>query len=175
MIFVTVGTSKYPFNRLLRKIDELIENDKIKDKVIAQIGYSTYQPKKFSYFSFTTQEKILELNKKANLIISHGGVGSIILALRFKKTIIVVPRLKKFGEHIDDHQLQIAKAFAKKKKILACMDIEELEKYIKIAKMFKPKIERPKSRIVEIIKKYLQEIANKNSNHKCLNYRTKKG
>jgi len=158
MIFVTVGTHTQQFNRLLRKIDELIEKGKIKEKVIAQIGYSTYKPKNYEYFSFTSEKKILELNKKASLIISHGGVGSIITALQFKKPIVVVPRLKKFKEHVNDHQIQIAKAFEKRRKVLVCYDIDELEKIIRKAKKFKPKVNKRNPPMFKIIKKFLDEL-----------------
>ena len=158
MIFVTVGTHTQSFNRLLQKVDELVEKGKIKEKVIAQIGYSTYKPKNYNYFTFTSGRKILELNKKAKIIITHAGVGSIITALQFKKPIIVVPRLKKFNEHVNDHQLQIAKAFEKEGKILACYDINELEKIIKKAKKFKPKVKKKKSKILSILEEYLKKL-----------------
>jgi len=159
MIFVTVGTHTQPFNRLLQKIDELVEKGIIKEKVIAQIGYSTYKPKNYEYFTFTSEEKILELNKKAKLIITHAGVGSIITALRFRKPIIVVPRLKKFNEHVNNHQLQIAKAFKKEGKVLTCYDINKLENVIKKAKKFKSLITKEHSPMFKIIKKFLKTLS----------------
>jgi UDP-N-acetylglucosamine transferase subunit ALG13 len=158
MIFVTVGTHTQPFNRLLEKIDELIKEGKIREKVIAQIGYSTYKPKNYNYFTFTSEEKILELNKKARLIITHAGAGSIITALQFRKPVIVVPRLKKFNEHVNDHQVQIAKAFEKEKKVLACYNIENLEKVIIKAKKFRPRIKKEKSKIFSIINNWLEKL-----------------
>jgi UDP-N-acetylglucosamine transferase subunit ALG13 len=158
MIFVTVGTHTQPFDRLLQKVDELVKKRKIKEKIIAQIGYSTYKPKNYEYFTFTSEEKILELNKRARLIITHAGAGSIITALQFRKPIIVVPRLKKFNEHVNDHQVQIAKAFEKEKKVLACYDIEDLEKVIIKAKKFRPRIKKEKPKIFSIIKNFLEEL-----------------
>jgi UDP-N-acetylglucosamine transferase subunit ALG13 len=159
MIFVTVGTHTQPFNRLLQKIDELVEKGIIKEKVIAQIGYSTYKPKNYEYFTFTSEEKILELNKKAKLIITHAGVGSIITALRFRKPVIVVPRLKKFNEHVNNHQLQIAKAFEKEGKVLTCYDINKLENVIKKAKKFKSIITKEHSPMFKIIKEFLRTLS----------------
>jgi UDP-N-acetylglucosamine transferase subunit ALG13 len=158
MIFTTVGTHTQPFDRLLKKIDELVEKGIIKEKIIAQVGYSTYKPKNYEYFTFTSEEKILELNKKARLIITHAGVGSIITALWFGKPIIVVPRLKKFNEHINDHQIQIAKAFEKEKKVLACYDIANLGKFVIKAKKFKPRIKKEKPKMFEIIKNFLEGL-----------------
>jgi UDP-N-acetylglucosamine transferase subunit ALG13 len=143
---------------LLQKIDELVKKGRIKEKIIAQIGYSTYKPKNYKYFTFTSEEKILKLNKKARLIIAHAGAGSLITALQFRKPIIVVPRLKKFNEHVNDHQVQIAKAFEKEKKVLACYDIKDLEKLIIKTKKFRPKIKRGKPRILKIIKNFLEKL-----------------
>jgi UDP-N-acetylglucosamine transferase subunit ALG13 len=159
MIFVTLGTHTQPFNRLLHKIDELIEKGIIKEKVIAQIGYATYRPRNYEYFTFTSEEKILELNKKARLIITHAGVGSIITALQFRKPIIVVPRLKKFNEHVNDHQVQIAKAFEKEGKVLACYDINKLENVIKKAKKFKLRITKEYSPMFKIINEFLSTFS----------------
>jgi UDP-N-acetylglucosamine transferase subunit ALG13 len=158
MIFVTVGTHTQPFNRLLEKVDKLVEKRVIKEKVIAQVGYSTYRPRNYEYFTFTSEEKILELNKKARLIIAHAGVGSIITALQFKKPIIVVPRLKKFGEHIDDHQVQIAIAFEREGKVLACYQIDELEDVLRKAKNFKPKLRKRSAPIFKLVSEFLRKM-----------------
>jgi UDP-N-acetylglucosamine transferase subunit ALG13 len=158
MIFVTVGTHTQPFNRLLEKVDKLVEKRVIKEKVIAQVGYSTYRPRNYEYFTFTSEEKILELNKKARLIIAHAGVGSIITALQFKKPIIVVPRLKKFGEHIDDHQVQIAIAFEREGKVLACYQIDELEDILRKAKNFKPKLRKRSAPIFKLVSEFLRKM-----------------
>jgi UDP-N-acetylglucosamine transferase subunit ALG13 len=100
----------------------------------------------------------LDLNKKARLIITHAGVGSIITALRFRKPVIVVPRLKKFNEHVNNHQLQIAKAFEKEGKVVACYDIKDLEKIIIMARKFRPRIKKEKPKIFNIIKNFLEEL-----------------
>jgi UDP-N-acetylglucosamine transferase subunit ALG13 len=156
MIFVTVGTHTQPFNRLLKKIDELIQKGEIKEKVIAQIGNSTYRPRNYEYFKFTNEEKILKLNKEANLVITHAGVGSIITALQFKKSVVVVPRLREFNEHTNDHQIQIAKIFHKQKKILVCYNCDKLGLVIKKAKKFKPNIRRKEPKMLKIIKNFLE-------------------
>jgi UDP-N-acetylglucosamine transferase subunit ALG13 len=155
---VTVGTHTQPFNRLLEKVDKLVEKRVIKEKVIAQVGYSTYRPRNYEYFTFTSEEKILELKKKARLIIAHAGVGSIITALQFKKPIIVVPRLKKFGEHIDDHQVQIAIAFEREGKVLACYQIDELEDILRKAKNFKPKLRKRSAPIFKLVSEFLRKM-----------------
>ncbi|MFH1105981.1 MAG: PssE/Cps14G family polysaccharide biosynthesis glycosyltransferase [Candidatus Aenigmatarchaeota archaeon] len=108
LIFVTVGTHKQQFNRLVKAVDDFVAAGKIKDSVIMQTGNSTYAPKNCKHFKFTGKVIIRKIQKNAKVIITHAGAGTIIEALSYKKPVIVVPRLKKFGEHTDDHQIDLA-------------------------------------------------------------------
>lgn len=131
MIFVTVGSQKFQFNRLLEKIDELIENGVIKEEVFAQIGVSDYVPKNYKYVDFTTQD---EFNKKidvAKLIITHAGTGVIVNAVKKGKKVIGIPRLAKYGEHVDDHQIQLIDEFKELNFIEPVYDLVDLEKALK--------------------------------------------
>ncbi|NCS71563.1 MAG: beta-1,4-galactosyltransferase, partial [Candidatus Aenigmarchaeota archaeon] len=85
MIFVTVGTDTHQFDRLIKAMDDLVKKKATKEKVVAQIGNSTYEPKNFEYFRFKPYEEVEELTKKSNFVISHAGAGSIMLALENKK------------------------------------------------------------------------------------------
>ncbi|WEV70712.1 glycosyltransferase [Lactobacillus sp. ESL0785] len=105
MIFVTVGTHEQPFNRLIKKIDQLKAQNKITDEVFIQIGYSTYLPKSCRYEKFISPAKMQALINQASVIITHGGPSSFIEVIRQDKTPIVVPRQEKFNEHVNDHQL----------------------------------------------------------------------
>lgn len=130
MIFITLGSQKFQFNRILKKIDELIEKDIIKEEVFAQIGYSDYQPINYKYEDFLDRGKFSKLMKSSTLVITHGGTGAIITAVKAGKKVIAVPRLAQYGEHVDDHQLQLLKQFDGMGIILPCYDIEELDKKI---------------------------------------------
>lgn len=132
-IFVCVGTHTQPFDRLLKAVDELNDNY----EVIVQIGYSTYQPRKKRWFRFCTQKEFEEYCKWSDVIISHAGAGSIITALILRKPLVIVPRLKKFGEHTDDHQLELARKMAEEKYAVVCEDEKELKNYIMSAKKTK--------------------------------------
>lgn len=112
LIFVTVGSRNYPFNRLFEKLDSLCEEGVIKDSIFAQVGTSTYQPKNYKYKDFISQEEFLEKINVADIVISHGASGSIMKALNAGKKVIAVTRLEKYGEHINDHQIQNNEAFA---------------------------------------------------------------
>ena len=126
MIFVTLGSQKFQFDRLLKKIDELVESGTITDTVFAQIGASTYLPKHFEYVNFLDREKFAEKMDSCGTVITHGGTGVIIGAVKKGKKVIAVPRLAQFGEHVDDHQLQLLHQFDELGIICACYDLEQL-------------------------------------------------
>lgn len=158
MIFVTVGSQKFQFNRLLREVDKLIEDGKITDEVFAQIGVSDYKPKNYKYKDFITQEEFNNYLDKANILITHAGTGVIVNALKKGKKVIGVPRLAKYGEHVDDHQMQLIKEFTEMKLIVKCEDIKALEKEIKnIESQNLKKYESNNDRFLKNIKEYIKE------------------
>lgn len=134
MIFITVGSQKFQFNRLLIEIDKLIEDKVINDSVFAQIGVSDYKPKNYEYTDFTTQDEFAKKIDEADLIITHGGTGVIVNALKKNKKIIAVPRISRYGEHVDDHQIQLIDEFRKMNFIEAVYEIDNMKEAIKNVK-----------------------------------------
>lgn len=126
MIFVTLGSQKFQFNRLLKEIDKLIEGNEITEEVFAQIGYSDYIPKNYNYKKFLDREEFNELMSQCDKVITHGGTGAIIGALKKEKKVIAIPRLAKYDEHVDDHQIQIVEQFDEMNFILKCLSTEDL-------------------------------------------------
>lgn len=126
MIFITLGTQKFQLNRLLREMDRLCGSGKIVDEVFAQKGYSDYQPLHFECIDFIDKDEFDRKIMESRLVITHSGVGSIITAIQSRKPVIVYPRLSKYKEHVDDHQLEIAEAFKKKNYVLCCNDGDDL-------------------------------------------------
>ena len=112
MIFVTVGSRKYQFNRLFKKLDELYEDGTLNDEMFAQIGTSSYYPRHFEYKNFLSPEEFTNKISQADIVVSHGASGSIMQALNAGKKVIAVTRLEKYKEHINDHQLQNNEAFS---------------------------------------------------------------
>jgi UDP-N-acetylglucosamine transferase subunit ALG13 len=158
LIFVTVGTHDQGFERLVRKIDELVKGKKIKDKVVIQTGYTDYKPKVCKWFKFVNPQNFEQLCKKSDLIITHAGVGSIMTCLKFGKATIVVPRLKKFGEHRDDHQLQITKELEKQGEVLAVYDVDQLKNVISKARTWKPKKTSKENKILSLVDNYIKSL-----------------
>ena len=141
MILVTLGTQDKPFVRLLKDIDMQIVNGNIKEKVVVQAGYSAnkYQTNNMEIFDLIDREEFTKLVNESSLLITHGGVGSILTGLKANKKIIACPRLSKYGEHINNHQVQIINEFAKAGYILAYYDNDDLSEVLKKAKDFSPK------------------------------------
>lgn len=127
MIFVTLGSQKFPFDRLLTELDRLIESGVITDSVFAQTGYSTYKPKHFSFELFLDRDTFAAKMREADTVITHAGTGAIIGAVKAGKKVIAVPRLSKYGEHVDDHQIQIVEQFTDMSLLEPCWEVDALQ------------------------------------------------
>lgn len=139
MIFVTLGTQDKGFPRLLEAIDREIEKGNIKDKVIVQAGLTEYKSKNMEIFDLISAEEFDCYIAKSDLVITHGGAGSILTAVKNGKKVIAAARLSKYHEHTNDHQKQIVKKFAEDGYILELKDFNKLGKLIEKSKTFKPK------------------------------------
>jgi len=127
VIYVTVGTDTHDFSRLLKAMDDIARFK----TVVIQTGHSTYQPRHAQWFHFAPTEKITTLFKEADIIVTHAGAGSIMRSLMVGKVPIVVPRLKKFKEHINNHQLDLAHSLGKRKQVVVVLNTDDLSKNIK--------------------------------------------
>ena len=128
-IFIILGSQKFQFNRLLIAVDKLCEK-----KVFAQIGYSDYIPKNYNYNNFLDREEFSVEMGKADIVITHGGTGAIIGAVKKGKKVIAVPRRAKYGEHVDDHQLQLVGQFKELDLICECDDPDKIGNALEIVK-----------------------------------------
>lgn len=130
MVLVLLGTQKQQFTRIL----ELTEDAKIlkDEEIIVQAGNTIYKSDRLKILDFISLEQYEELIRKTDLLICHGGVGTIFSALKAKKKILVVPRLKKYGEHINDHQLEICQMLENMGYLNYYKDGEDFEKALQI-------------------------------------------
>lgn len=110
MIFVTVGTHEQQFNRLIEAVDMLVEQGIINEEVIMQTGFSTYEPKHCIWKKLISYKEMIKNVENARIVITHGGPASFIMPLQMGKVPVVVPRQKQYDEHVNDHQLEFAKA-----------------------------------------------------------------
>lgn len=127
MIFVTVGTHEQPFDRLIKKVDELKRDGVIAEDVIMQIGFSTYQPQYCEYQKLFPYDEMQELVKEAHIVITHGGPSSFIMPLQLGKIPIVIPREYQYGEHVNDHQVEFSKAVNERYgNLIVITDVDQL-------------------------------------------------
>ena len=127
MIFVTVGTHEQPFDRLIKKIDELKKNDIVEEEFVVQIGYSEYIPKYCKWSKFFSYQEMTKYIREANIVITHGGPASFISPLQMSKIPIVVPRQEQYKEHINNHQLKFCRMVKEKmNNIILIENIDEL-------------------------------------------------
>ena len=125
MIFVTVGTHEQQFNRLVSYMDEWAS--KHDEEVVIQSGFSTYEPKSANFSKLYPYKTMVELVDKARIVITHGGPSSFIMPLQIGKVPVVVPRMKEFDEHVNDHQLDFARAVAERQgNIIVIEDVTKL-------------------------------------------------
>lgn len=140
MIFVILGTQDKKFPRLLEAIQKQIDAGKIskKEEIIVQAGSTKFESKDMKILDYMSVRKFEECIEKADVVICHAGVGTILTALKKGKKIIAAARLKQYGEHVNDHQLQILDNFTKEGYILALEDFDKIDILLKQVKSFTP-------------------------------------
>lgn len=138
MILVTLGTQDKSFTRLLEAIQKQINLGNIKERVVVQAGCTKFDSNDMEMFDLIPMDDFDKLIGECDLLITHGGVGSIIAGLNKGKKVIAAARLKKYKEHVNDHQLQIIDNFSKKGYILKLDDFEKLDELLKEVVNFKP-------------------------------------
>jgi beta-1,4-N-acetylglucosaminyltransferase len=154
LIFVTVGMHTKGFDRLLKTMDEIAATSG--EEVVMQIGHTSFRPQNAKWFDFTDEEGIKEWCKKARVVVTQPAM-SIIDAQEQGTPVIAVPRLKKYGEVIDDHQLYFARELERQGKVIAIYDVEKLAEALQKVDSTAPHLTRDK-RLVSAVKKYIVQL-----------------
>jgi len=152
MILVTVGMHTQPFDRLIRKMDEIATATD--EEVVMQIGHATYTPRHAQHFRFTTGEEMVRLYQEARVVVAHGG-ASAAEVLRSGTPLIAVPRLASLGEHIDDHQVDFVKAMERKGLARGIYDTDELQEVVLDSSLQSGPIQQDKT-LIAALRGYLQ-------------------
>lgn len=160
MIFVTLGSQKFQFNRLLQYIDEIIERNNLKSQIFAQIGASDYTPQSFKYVDYLSRNEFKKKMNDTDILLTHAGTGAIVTGLKSGKYVIAVPRQKKFNEHVDNHQFEIAQVFQSMGLIQVANTEDDLEKCLDL--IDKGKIQKKK--FISNTHKYVSFIQEKCGN-----------
>lgn len=158
MIFLTVGT-QFPFDRFVRAVDNIFDQGLIDEEIFAQIGETSYKPRNFESVASLEKKVFDERFKKASSVISHAGVGTITVALKNHKPLLVMPRMKRYKEHVNDHQVATAQKFEELGHILAVYDVKDLPNGIRKLKDFIPRKRKASpDAIAERIRRFLNSL-----------------
>jgi UDP-N-acetylglucosamine transferase subunit ALG13 len=125
LLFATVGAT-LPFDRLIETVAQAKERGALPERVLAQVGIGGIRPDGLECVETLSFEDIQETLREADLVVCHGGTGSLITALREGCRVIAMPRLFERGEHYDDHQAEITQAFQARGLIRVANSPEEL-------------------------------------------------
>lgn len=159
MILVTLGTQDKSFKRLLDAVQKQIDLGNIKDEVIVQSGVTEYKSKDMKIKTFIPMKTFNKLIEECDLLITHGGVGSILSGLEHHKKIIAAARLKEYDEHESNHQLQIVDNFADEGYILKLDDFDKLNEVIKKSQTYKfKKYKSNNDNFVKLVDKLIEEL-----------------
>lgn len=165
MILVTLGTQDKSFERLLREVEKLIDKKIIREEVIVQAGYTKYSTDKMKILASLPNDEFEKLISSCSVLITHGGVGSIFDGLSHGKKIIAVPRLSKYKEHANDHQIQVVTELGKEGYLLSCLEVKDLEKTWKKLDRFHPKKYIPnRENMIAIVENYIDQEQGKIGN-----------
>ncbi len=126
MILVIVGTERFSFDRLIKAVDRLIEEGVLRDEVVVQMGASVYQPRRAKFFKFVPFGEMSELISKASLVVAHAGAGTTLLSLQMGKPVILFPRMSRYFEHVDNHQVDFARKMKEAGRVLVAYDYDTL-------------------------------------------------
>lgn len=158
MIFLTVGTQS-PFDRLVQAVDDAFDECSVDEEIFAQIGESSYKPRNFKSVASLEKKVFDEYLQEATGIISHAGMGTIAMALKNHKPLLAMPRMKRYKEHVNDHQVATAKKFEELGHILMAYREEDLPQKIEKLKSFVPRKRKVQPRaVVGRIALFLREL-----------------
>ena len=158
MILVVLGTQDKEFPRLLKAVEREIKKGNIKDEVYVQAGQTKYESDCMKIFDFVSAPEFEKMMNDADIIITHGGAGTILTAIKKGKKILAAPRLAKYKEHHNDHQKQIIEEFEKMGYLLELRDFNQLGKMMEKIRKFKPKkFESNTQNMIKLIEEYIND------------------
>lgn len=158
MILVTLGTQDKEFVRLLNAVEKAILEKEITDDVIVQAGFTNFKSQNMKVFDYIDIDLFNKYVDEASLIITHGGVGTIMNALSKGKKIIGAARLAKYGEHHNDHQIEILENFDENGYLIYAKELDDFGKYTKNIKTFTPKQYKSNTEnMINLIRNYINK------------------
>ena len=160
LLFATVGVT-FPFDRLVEMVAKLKADGEIYEDVVFQTGIGGLSPPGLQSFETLPYDQVKSYLQEADIVVCHGGTGSVITALREGCRTIVVARSLERGEHYDNHQREITRAFAARGLITPADSTEELAAALKTVRSQEPvSATTDPVALVEHLKSLLAQTAN---------------
>lgn len=158
MIFLTVGT-QFPFDRLVRAVDEAVQSARFDDEVFAQIGRSSYRPRCFPSVQTLGAVEFTQRMMESSAVVSHAGIGTILSALDHERPLLVMPRRKAFGEVVNDHQVATGQRFSSAGLVLLAQDEGEVVTRMTELRTFQPRLTRKESNpVADRVREFLHTL-----------------
>lgn len=157
MIYATVGTMFLDFPRLIHALDAVARDTG--RRVLVQIGLGTTVPEHCEYFDFKPRAEVLALQREAEVVVAHGGIGCVLDALEARRPLVIVPRRKAFHEHLTDHQLEVAEAVQRRGWGRMVLDIAELADACAHPPATPPSYRPAKHRLVAAVREAVERAA----------------
>lgn len=151
MIFVTVGTHQQPFDRLMRALTALPA-----DELVVQYGHAEPPANVARAVSFQSFPEMLEAFATADVVVTHAGVGSILCATNAGHVPVVVPRLKQYGEHVDDHQVHLIRELERDGRVNVVWEMDQLAAVVAETPSRRPPVQRRPGPLHASVKAALQ-------------------
>jgi UDP-N-acetylglucosamine transferase subunit ALG13 len=162
MIFVTIGNATQSFERLLRAVDDLARDGVFgKSQIFMQSGNTQFQAQACQQQAFMGADEFSATLRDAEVVVTHAGAGTLLQSIVCGKLPVVVPRQASHAEHIDDHQVELARRLEQEGKIIAVWDLANLSKAIAEARVRKPQRVSGAPRMVTLVAECLNEIASR--------------
>lgn len=161
MIFATVGNATQAFDRFLQAIDALAAGGAFTgERVIIQSGNNPdFQARHCEVKPYVSMDEFGELMEQASLIICHGGCGTQLHAIRLGKMPVVMPRRQKYGEHLNDHQMQLVEALAAERKIVPAYEPDDLaQAVIEARRLNKTRLVSQASPMLSLVARAIEEL-----------------
>jgi len=159
MILVLLGTFHIEFPRPLILIENLCKEGSLNEEIIVQNGHTKFSSSYLRTIPFVSPADLNKLYEDARIIITHAGTGSILKGVKAGKKVVAIARLKKLGEHIDDHQIEILNEFTQLGYIIPWHENDSLEQILKTANEFKPnKYVSHKDDMIGFLREYIETL-----------------
>ena len=158
MIFLTVGT-QFPFDRLVRAVDDAVATGLLSEEVFAQVGQAGYRPSHMQWCETLKREAFGECVSKARALIGHAGIGTIFAAIDAQRPLLVMPRLSQYGEIVNDHQVSTARKFAEMGHVLMARDETQIPEGLRLLESFVPRPRTPRPEgVIKRLREFLEHV-----------------